>query len=533
MGGGAGMTGRAFPWHWRVAEPLGEAAAIVLLIPLLLAVAIWNGFPIIFYDTGAYILQGLGGAFVEERSPVYSLFLPATGAFLSLWLTVIAQAAVTGFVMTETARALAPRMTLPVLLGIGFVLVVVTGLPWYVGQVEPDCFTALVALSFYLLAFHARTLGRGRCLALFLIASFAIAAHPSHLVLAAGFILVTGLYWAMKRWSPGAAAWPTIQPQRLILSVALGIVLVVASNFAFTREIFISRAGPVFVFARLVQDGIVMRLLEDTCPQSGYRLCAYKDDMPRTADQWLWDSDTPFKKLKGFEGTTAESERIIFDSLRRYPLMHLRTAIDDSARQFGEFRTGDQLEPQEWVLFPDFERFIPRQVPAYMAARQQKGLFDFRLVNRIDVSAGWFSIVVLAGAFLVTLARRRRDEALFLGFVLVALLGNAAVCGALSNPHDRYQSRMIWLAPFALALAATGWKPQMTKRPYGVAKHWPEIPDEILLAPMSEEDLRWAEGYYNDENGITKPEFWTTPDPDALKAWHKRWPANPTVTRKK
>jgi hypothetical protein len=41
-----------------------------------------------------------------------------------------------------------------------------------------------------------------------------------------------------------------------------------------------------------------------------------------------------------------------------------------------------------------------------------------------------------------------------LGFVLVALIGNAIVCGALSNPHDRYQSRLIWLAPFALALLA-------------------------------------------------------------------------------
>jgi prevent-host-death family protein len=73
----------------------------------------------------------------------------------------------------------------------------------------------------------------------------------------------------------------------------------------------------------------------------------------------------------------------------------------------------------------------------------------------------------------------------------------------------------------------------LPKRPYGIAKHWPKIPDEVLLAPMSEEDLRWAEGYYNDENWITKPEYWTKPDPEEIKAWHKRWPPNPTMTRKK
>jgi len=35
-----------------------------------------------------------------------------------------------------------------------------------------------------------------------------------------------------------------------------------------------------------------------------------------------------------------------------------------------------------------------------------------------------------------------------------ALLANAAFCGVISNPHDRYGSRMVWIAAFAVALAA-------------------------------------------------------------------------------
>jgi hypothetical protein len=37
--------------------------------------------------------------------------------------------------------------------------------------------------------------------------------------------------------------------------------------------------------------------------------------------------------------------------------------------------------------------------------------------------------------------------------VALALLANAFVCGALSNPHDRYGARMVWLAVFAVFLA--------------------------------------------------------------------------------
>jgi hypothetical protein len=33
-------------------------------------------------------------------------------------------------------------------------------------------------------------------------------------------------------------------------------------------------------------------------------------------------------------------------------------------------------------------------------------------------------------------------------------LGNAIVCGVISDPHDRYGARIVWIAVFAVALAA-------------------------------------------------------------------------------
>ena len=35
---------------------------------------------------------------------------------------------------------------------------------------------------------------------------------------------------------------------------------------------------------------------------------------------------------------------------------------------------------------------------------------------------------------------------------MLALLANAFVCGVLSNPHDRYGARMVWIAPLVLTL---------------------------------------------------------------------------------
>lgn len=59
--------------------------------------------------------------------------------------------------------------------------------------------------------------------------------------------------------------------------------------------------------------------------------------------------------------------------------------------------------------------------------------------------------------------------------------------------------------------------PDPPKRPFGIAKHWPEIPEDILMAPMSKEDLRWAEGRYNTPEGITKTRYLPGNRPKARK----------------
>jgi hypothetical protein len=38
-------------------------------------------------------------------------------------------------------------------------------------------------------------------------------------------------------------------------------------------------------------------------------------------------------------------------------------------------------------------------------------------------------------------------------FVLIALIGNAVICGVLSNPQGRYQDRIIWIVFPALFMA--------------------------------------------------------------------------------
>lgn len=438
-----------------IADSRAEIFAVLLFVPLLLSVAIWNGFPLIFYDTGAYILQGLGRVFVVERSPVYSLFLSYGGGGESLWFIAIIQAFLTAFVIVETARCVAPKMWIGAFAAVAVALAIVTGLPWYAGQIEPDCFTALTALCTYLLAFHSRDLGRTRVSAIFATAAFAAATHPSHILLIVGLVLLVAAFKIVSIARNGAAGLRLSNLALPLMSAILAVALTFAANYSLTGKLFFNRAGSVFVFASMLQDGLVDRLLADTCPQSGYNLCVYKDELPKTAEQWLWFPDSPFAALGHFDGTASESQRIVNDILTRYPGGFFLSTIKDTAEQLIDFRTGDQIEPQEWALHGSLIRFIPNQMAAYMSARQQQGDIGFHYVNDVHWPVAALGQIGALAALVMMVRRRRWNSAIFLGFTLAALLGNALICGALSNPHDRYQSRLVWLPVFALALLGT------------------------------------------------------------------------------
>ncbi len=77
-------------------------------------------------------------------------------------------------------------------------------------------------------------------------------------------------------------------------------------------------------------------------------------------------------------------------------------------------------------------------------------------MNALHVSVALGTILILP-VFLLG-GRVRRSAATLSLFVMIALLGNAVICGVLSNPHDRYQSRLVWLAPLSLIIALAGMR---------------------------------------------------------------------------
>jgi hypothetical protein len=433
----------------------GWVPACTLMLLALLWPAFWNGFPIIFHDTGGYLARPFEATLQMGRAAIYGAFL-LIGVNHNFWPNILIQGALVAWLVILTLRlhGFGGRPWLAT--SVVATLCVVTGLPWYVAQLMPDILVPLAVLAIALLAFHSDGLRRWERAALVVVIAAAVASHMSILALALGLLLLLAILQALR------ARLPLQRPALRLAAagVAAGIVLAPLSNYAITKEFGFTPGGFNFVFSRLVQDGIVDRYLADHCPGPAISLCAYRPVMPKTADDWLWALDSPIYKLGGLEEFEAEAQRIVLDSLTLYPGQHLATAVTSTIKQLALFATGDGLTPWSWYTRLTFQYYAPDALDSYVASRQSTSQFDFSWINLMHIPIQALAILALP---LVILARPPGRLAEIATLLTAALLCNAAICGVLSNPHDRYQSRLAWLAVLLAMITALSWHAARSK----------------------------------------------------------------------
>ena len=202
--------------------------------------------------------------------------------------------------------------------------------------------------------------------------------------------------------------------------------------------------GHMFLLARTIYDGPGMAVLRAECPSSGWRLCPWLDRFPPTSDEFMWNKDSPIMLAGGHKAVSADANAIIVAALRTEPGQAVRATLINAIEQLSQFASGDGLEPWPNQVDTRIEADFPdREAAAYKAARQQHGALavPFAMPHCLAALAG-----IAAAIGLLPLAwRRRHVAAWFLAASLAVLPVSAAITGGLSTPHDRYQSRVVWL----------------------------------------------------------------------------------------
>jgi hypothetical protein len=453
---------------------------------MLLWPAVWNGYPIVFADTGTYLAQAIHRFAGWDRPVFYSMFILPLHARVTLWPVIVVQAVLAAWILWLVCRALLPNISRAAFVVGTAMLAVATWLPWMASELMPDVFTPLLILVVCLLTWTPECLSPRERVVLIGLAAFMIASQQSSLLLVCALLAVLGLLrhrrgaWSSADHHGGPVPYSigrssdrryheNIAVNRdgraeeirhrtrrvlMILPPALALLGLCSINYAAHGRFAVSPFGNIFLLARVIYDGPGMAVLRRDCPAAAWRLCPFLDTFPPTSDEFLWQQNSPLNQAGGPKVVSQDADAIIRAALISDPAGEARAALSNTLEQLGRFASGDGLSPWPAQVTAEIIRDFPsREAASYASARQQAGALSVppllvHLHAAVAVTGVMACVLLLPIAFV-----RRAPCAGFLIAVLISLPVSAAITGALSTPHDRYQSRIVWLPPFVAVIS--------------------------------------------------------------------------------
>lgn len=438
---------------------------VIVLAGALLLPAVINGFPLIFPDTGTYLSIALGNDYAGDRSSFYGFFLKLLTSWIpgtaGLWAAVTVQCLVVAMVVTAVAKQIAPARGRLALVA----AVLITPVAFHVAQLMPDAFTGIAVLLAWLAA--RRDMSKNGTVLLWLAVSALALTHYTHLALVAAAAAATlicefllGLPWRRLRWRLAAAT----------ASIAAAALVQIALNGLVLGQRSVAPMGPMFLYARLNEDGQMKPWLQRHCGHDAPKvICALAPKLPGNSQRLLWAADSPLRKAvwnrdankMGWD-VIAAMGKANAAAIAEAPFRFLRTSASATARQFVTFAPLDDECPVTCRtggggVEQTLRQFRPGSVPALDASLQVTGRTPKAIVRAVMTPVAALALLLLPLAGWQAWRRRDREALTLVVAVFTALVTNAALAGALSDVHDRYQSRIVWLAPLALFLLIARW----------------------------------------------------------------------------
>ena len=358
----------------RISGVVVSACSVLVCAALLLWPALLNGYPLLFGDTGVYLRDGIRMHMSWPRPLFYGLFMLPLHLERTVWPVVIAQALITAGTLLAAMRCFLPGLSAWMLIPAGLALTVGTSLPWFVSQLMPDIFGGLMVLTLAILLLSPRPLRPGTQLLIILFAAACITMHLSFLPISLAVLVVLLL----------CRAWLRLKMRPVLVRGALvpviAVLVATLANAQLTGQVSPSPYGKIFVLTRILLDGPGHRALDRECPQPGWTLCAYKNQLPTTEDRILFGDDGIVTKAGGYRVVAPQAMPIIAAALRAEPVTMLADAARNTVRQFFSFRSGDALvvpmavNETAWrETFPNSEQDRYLGEPAIPAAPARAG----------------------------------------------------------------------------------------------------------------------------------------------------------------
>lgn len=450
---------REFPSARKVGWML--AIAFVLLLP-----AIWNRYPLLYSDSGEYLLSALSKRPPRVRTAGYGLWLWATGGTFTLWAPTISQALLLGALLVRAVTALEIALTPRVLLAL-LAAVLITGAPWMTSEAMPDVFAGAVLLATWLALAHWSRLGAATRVLVVGTIVVGVATHVTMPVVFGALLLAVAVARSGRRLT-----LPSLRATGAVAgTVVLAVVALATFNWVRTDRVALTRKPSVFVLGHLVESGLASRVLADRCAVEPFALCPFQAGLQQPIEAFIWNDSSPFYKAYHTEDQLREDTRHLVGAvLVHEPLGAARSLLSYGARQFVNVEVFDKARTRPANTFTrSVVAFVlPHEEQAMLHARQEmSSVPGAQIIDAIILSALLASLVL--SLWLIRDAFRRGAVPLATSaglqlYLWAALVINALVCANLSGVFGRYQGRLAWLLPALVAVTLAGGQRTVSTR---------------------------------------------------------------------
>jgi len=420
-------------------------SAVVIGSFLLMLPAFYNGYPLVNGDSAIYLQFGFKALTPFEKSIIYGLFVWAGSLNgLSLWPVIFFQACISTYLIIKMyARFIPGTFSFQHLWPLTMLLL--SGLPWVVCQVQPDIFISVALLAAVLIITNKEATTKASVL--YPIFFVAIATHIALVPLFTASLFFLFLF-RKKFTLPANVITKTTRISMLILLTITSTVVMGPS---------LLRSRQVYMLSSLLQHGTLKQFLNDSCKSNDYKLCKYKDALPANTHYFLWNENSPLNKEGGLGAMSGEINHIIHISFtsQQYLIPYVKSSIIASLKQLVSYTAADCPPFTSTTdIYAAVSQYLPHELVSFSIAKQNTtGLSNVIQVYNYSAIALILLSLILMAANMFTIKTISINIQLLTWFCFTLIVFNALECGIFSSLNGRYSSRVLWLLPLCAILS--------------------------------------------------------------------------------
>jgi hypothetical protein len=427
---------------------------------IVIAPALYNRYPLVYFDSGAYLEMSINLESSFHRTLGYPMLLKLTGWGISNWPIILFQGFLVSFVLFQLIKIFQKKNIRQVHFIAVTVLSFCTGLSWYAAQLMPDIFTLILILSIAVLFFKTQ-LKMIEAIGLLALIYISILTHLSHLPLmflccvawfGLSFFKLSGIEKKSNMFWLKAAA-----PMVLAFITFSGI------NAAQGHGFKMSLSSNVFITANLGEMGILKMYLEENCGEKDLPFCDDIEHLPIETGGFLWDQDSYMTNHEsGWAKANEECAPIVHDFLTkpRYLNWFVFSAVKATFKQLFQVDLGSGLHYQYaegsspyWPMKSHFKQELNEYLGSIQNKKDELPLSFFKRLNQVTLA-----ISILIIGLLVLRKELSSKLLLLLLFFVIAYFFHAAITGVLANVYDRLQGRVVPLIQLFALLALAEYR---------------------------------------------------------------------------